>query len=72
MGYSWLIGKNTGNNRILKFAGQEEALNITKAWKKGRVEKWLVHTSPHGVTSVSLLDKDAKLISASTSKLLGK
>ncbi|BBO59844.1 hemagglutinin [Mycoavidus sp. B2-EB] len=71
MSDSWLIGKKTGNDRILKFAGQKEALNITKAWKEGRVEKWLVHTSRHGKVSVSLLDKNAKRIPYNTSKLLG-
>ncbi|BBO59685.1 hemagglutinin [Mycoavidus sp. B2-EB] len=72
MSDSWLIGKKTGRNRILRFAGPEEGLNITEAWKMGRAEKWLVHTSRHGRVSVSLLDKNAKRIPYNTSKLLGE
>jgi len=57
---------------LIEFAGPEEGLIITKAWNKGRVEKWYVHTSRHGVTSVRLLDKDAKFLPTSNSKLLGE
>ncbi|BBO59839.1 hypothetical protein MPB2EB_0965 [Mycoavidus sp. B2-EB] len=71
MSDSWLIGKITGRDRILAFAGREEGVIITRAWEQGRVEKWLVHTSRHGRVSVSLLDKNAKRIPFNTSKLLG-
>ncbi len=71
MSDSWLLGKITGRDRILAFAGRDEGVIITRAWEQGRVEKWLVHTSRHGRVSVSLLDKNAKRIPYNTSKLLG-
>lgn len=71
MSDSWLVGQKTGNNRMLKFAGIEEGLSITRARQAQRVEKWLVHTGRYGRVTVRLLDANAKVIPYTTSKLLG-
>lgn len=39
--------------------------NIIKSMDAGRIEKWLVHTDPHGRVTVGIMGKDGKLISNS-------
>jgi hypothetical protein len=71
MSDGWLLGTNTGKNRLLDAVGREEALLIDRALKTGRVEKWLVHTDPFGAVTVGLLDKNAKLIAKPVSGVIG-
>jgi len=63
----WLLGSKTNYNRILESAGNNERLvdNIIKSMDAGRIEKWLVHTDPHGRVTVGIMGKDGKLISNS-------
>ncbi len=72
MSDSWLLGQKTGQNRILKFAGENEALTIVEALDRNRLEKWFVHTSRFGKVNIGLLDENAKLLPYTASKLLGK
>jgi hypothetical protein len=75
MSDSWLVGENTGFNRILDSLRDNKEMtdSITKAMKNKKVEKWFVHTNPIGRVSIGLLDKDAKLIPKPelVSKILG-
>lgn len=76
MSDGWMTGVNTGYDRILEAVSGNEKVadNINKSMASGRIEKWLVHTDPHGAVTVGVLDKAGKYVndSVATSKIIGK
>ena len=67
----WLRGSVTGNDRIVRAIGADEALVVDRSMNAGRVEKWLVHIDPFGNATVALVDRSGKNIVQPTSKLFG-
>ncbi|XQA78152.1 VENN motif pre-toxin domain-containing protein, partial [Xanthomonas sacchari] len=68
----WLTGAITKNDRILDAVGNQDiADNIADSLRKGRVERWLVHTDENGGVSIGLLDANGKFIPQPRSKLPG-
>ena len=67
----WLRGSITGNDRIVRAIGADEALAVDRSMNAGRVEKWLVHIDPFGNATVALVDQSGKIIVQPTSRLLG-
>ncbi|BBO58958.1 hemagglutinin [Mycoavidus sp. B2-EB] len=72
MSDSWLIGTNTGTNRIFEAIGNPVIAKAARnAMDNGRIEKWLVHTDPYGRVNFGILDKNGKLILQPVSQILG-
>ncbi|BBE09327.1 Probable hemagglutinin-related protein [Mycoavidus cysteinexigens] len=72
MSDSWLIGTNTGTNRILEAIGNPVIAKAARnAMDNGRIEKWLVHTDPYGRATFGILDKNGKLILRPVFQILG-
>ena len=69
MSDGWLRGSITGNDRIVRAIGADEALAVDRSMNAGRVEKWLVHVDPFGNATVALVDRSGKIIVQPTSKL---
>ncbi len=62
MSDDWLVGGKV--DRILDSVNGDRMLagTITDSLKRGRVERWLVHTDPSGSVSIGLLDKNGRFI----------
>ena len=67
----WLRGSVTGNDRIVRAIGADEALAVDRSMNAGRVEKWLVHIDPFGSATVALVDRSGKIVVQPTSRLFG-
>ncbi|EIL88415.1 hemagglutinin-related protein, partial [Rhodanobacter fulvus Jip2] len=71
MSDDWLLGTNTGRDRILQAVGERNAQSVVDAMDAGRVEKWVVHTDPYGKVTIGVLGKDGKLMPKQISSLFG-
>lgn len=72
MADDWLLGTNTGTDRILQSVGSQAAADDVKlALQANRVEKWIVHTDPFGKVTVGIVGSDGKLIVKQSSMLIG-
>lgn len=61
----WIFGGKTGSNRAQQLIdNQIEYDKFVDSFSAGRVEKWLVHTDPHGKVSVAIMGPDGRLVKA--------
>ena len=72
MSDDWLLGANTGTDRILQSTGSQIAADDVKlAMQAGRVEKWVVHTDPFGKVTIGVVGADGKLVVKQLSSVIG-
>jgi filamentous hemagglutinin len=71
MSDDWLLGANTGNDRIVQSVGKVESSQVEKALNAGRVEKLIIYTDPYGKVTKGVLGSDGKLIQQRASNLSG-
>ncbi len=75
MSDDWLLGTTSKYARIFESVGKDHAKagEIMRSLRAGRVERWVVHTDPHGVVTVGIVDKMGKFIPnpEAASRILG-